>query len=167
MNSVNRNPETGIRYGYISANSLHPDVVDTLCYGTQAVDKSYEAACNELSASISMAVGDFLSRGQARSLIEYALEMFEHECEEAIFEGVLDGVQYRTSWLGGALHVWIFDSLRTALFEECGPCVPGAGNLDCPSTDGVLTYDVPFDWRKGPCDDWVAAEDQLAKESHK
>lgn len=36
--------EHGVRYGIISANSLHPDVVHDLCYGSQAKDLSYEAA---------------------------------------------------------------------------------------------------------------------------
>lgn len=142
---VNTNPTTGVRYGYISANSLHPEVLDEL--QQRGVDICYQEACEELEAAIRMAVGDFLSRRQAQELVDYALEMFEHECDEPIHEGVYGGITYRTSWLGGALNVWIFDSPVTGHYAECSPCVPGAGNLDCPDLDGVLCYDVPEDWR--------------------
>lgn len=42
--------ENGVRYGIISAHSLHPDVVFNLCYGSQARDVSYEAAEEEAKA---------------------------------------------------------------------------------------------------------------------
>lgn len=142
---VNANPTTGVRYGYICANSLHPDVVDEL--QQRGVDICYQEACEELEAAICIAVGDFLSRRQAQKLVDYALEMFEHECDEPIHEGEYEGVRYRTSWLGGALNVWIFESPVVGNYAECSPCVPGAGNLDCPDLDGVICYDVPKEWR--------------------
>lgn len=149
MNSVNRNPETGVRYGYISANSLHPDVVHELqMCGT---DVHWENVKEELVANFTHGnlddgedVEDDFDDELDRRIQELADNWYD---DEPVHTGVLEGVKYRTSWLGGALHVWIFDSPRTALFEECSPCVPGAGNLDCPSTDGVLTYDVPLEWR--------------------
>lgn len=56
-------------------------------------------------------------------------------------------VHYRTSWLGGALHVWIFLSpFTTDKARRASPCVPNAGILD--KLDGSVTaYDVPADWR--------------------
>ena len=36
MLMTNINPKTGIAYGLISSNALHPDVVDALMYGSQA-----------------------------------------------------------------------------------------------------------------------------------
>ena len=144
---ANQNPETGIRYGIISANSLHPDVIDNLCYGAQATDVRYEEACADLEAAIRHAVSDFLSNRQIQHLIAEAIEMFEHECDEPIHEGKYEGVEYRTTWLGGALHVWIFESPVVGNYQQCSPCVPGAGNLDCPDLDGVVCYDVPKEWR--------------------
>lgn len=41
---TNTNPETGVRYGVISANSLDPDLVELLMYGDCAVDETYEQA---------------------------------------------------------------------------------------------------------------------------
>lgn len=148
MNNLpNRNPDTGIRYGIISANSLHHYVLDDLCYGTQARDVRYEDACSELEDAICHAVSDFLSSNQTRQLIDEALEMFEYECEEPIYEGVYEGVRYSTTWIGGAMHVWVFESPVTGHYAEGSICVPGAGNLDCPDLEGVVCYDVPDDWR--------------------
>lgn len=44
---TNTNPETGIRYGVVSANSLNPDVVQDLFYGPDADDLSYKDACHD------------------------------------------------------------------------------------------------------------------------
>lgn len=144
---VNANPTTGVRYGYISANSLHPEVLDELqqC----GVDIRYHEACEELETAIRRAVEDFFSRRETQALVDYALEIFEYECDEPIHEGEYEGVHYRTSWLGGALNVWIFESPVVGNYAECSPCVPGAGNLDCPDLDGVVCYDVPNGWRNG------------------
>lgn len=177
----NRDPDTGTRYGYISANSLDPDVVDEMMYGSQATDLTYQQALEELKATIEREAEHIEEEALiALGEVDYALrhsdaaqedaidaaytrrgyddredfiatrteQESEHiQIDEPIHEGELDGVQYRTSWLGGALHVWAFESPHTGLYAECSPCVPGAGNLDCPDVDGVLTYDVPADWR--------------------
>lgn len=146
----NRNPETGVRYGYISANSLHPDLVDYL--QIQGRDVHWEDARAELIANFTYGNID---DEDLESLEDYDDELerrLENLAEgwyddEPIHEGELDGVKYRTSWLGGALHVWIFESPVIGNYQECSPCVPGAGNLDCPDLDGVPTYDVPKEWR--------------------
>lgn len=151
MSLPNRDQETGIRYGYIAADSLDQDVLHELMYGPQATDIHWEDARQELMASYIM--GNIDDGADEEDDIEDEIERRLEELsngwydDEPIHEGELDGVQYRTSWLGGALHVWVFSSPRTAFFQECSPCVPGAGNLDCPDVDGVLTYDVPFEWR--------------------
>lgn len=147
MNLPNRNPDTGVRYGYISANSLHPELVDELQFGPQAVDVSYKEACTELEDAIYHAVSPFLSSRQVQHLVDEAVEMFEHDCDEPVHEGEYEGVKYRTSWMGGALCVWVFHSSIVKNYRECSPCVPGAGDLDSPDLNGVPTYDVPEEWR--------------------
>ena len=179
MNTLpNRNPETGIRYGYISANSLDPDILHDLMYGLRAKDLSRQEALVALDAELENEANKI--EEDARTALDHRLlasQFWNEQCvekayhhlgfdgrenfiasrreereahiqiDEPIIEGELDGVKYHTSWLGGALHLWVFFSPRTAFFRECSPCVPGAGNLDCPDVDGVLTYDVPFEWR--------------------
>jgi len=46
----NVNPETGIRYGVIAANSLDPDLVEELFHGSEADNLSYDEAYDEAKA---------------------------------------------------------------------------------------------------------------------
>ena len=144
---VNANPTTGIRYGYISANSLRPEVLYELLYGRQATDLSYENFKTEVYAAMRAGLDDWLSVRAIDAAFDAAIEEAEFNCDEPIHEGEYEGVRYRTSWLGGALNVWIFESPETGHYAECSPCVPGAGNLDYPDLDGVVCYDVPKEWR--------------------
>lgn len=145
---MNFNPKTGIAYGYISANSLDPEWVDTLMYSNFAVDLSYKEAENE---HIQVRESEWLEDHDD-------LEDFDYGDEEAAFSesyegyeptitGTLEGVQYQSSWLGGALHFFIFESPHVDTFQVCSPCVPGAADLDSPSKSGIEGYDVPSDWR--------------------
>lgn len=152
----NTNPETGIRYGYIKADSLHSEIVDELMYGSQATDLSYRAAWedhlaekrNEHDILVQQAESD--GEEPPEELDEDAIQQAfndSFQSDEAIVEGTYEGVKYSSSWLGGALNFFIFESPNIGKFQECSPCVPRAGNLDCPDEDGVDTYDVPADWR--------------------
>ncbi len=148
-NLVNRNPETGIAYGYISANSLHPEVVDTLMYGSNATNHSY----NEYVVACAHNAGfdplnddpeqaeEYLQAHDQRYLLDH------YEGNEEIISGTHDGVTYQTSWMGGALHFWIYHSpVITQKGRRASPCVPNAVILDI--LDGEEEgYDVPADWR--------------------
>lgn len=143
----NVNPTTGVRYGYISANSLHPDVLQQLQYGSRAVDVHYENFKTEIYAAMRAGLDDYLSVRAIDAAYDVAIEEADFYDDEPVHEGEYEGVYYRTSWLGGALNVWIFESPVIGTYAKCSPCVPGAGNLDCPTEDGVVCYDVPEDWR--------------------
>jgi hypothetical protein len=179
--STNINPETGIRYGYISAQSIHPDVLYDLIYAI-GTDLTYEAAkaeaqaiaerqADDIEEEVRIAIaeaGGFTDREYEHVLEDWTSLAYERlgfdcredyvensvECamddvyiEEPIIEFEYKGVKGRTSWLGGALNLWIFESPILGMYRVCSPCVPNAGNLDQPSEWGVLTYDVPADWR--------------------
>ena len=148
-NLVNSNPETGIAYGYISANSLHPEVVDTLMYGSNATNHSYneyvvDCAHNEgfdpLNTDADQAA-EWLFINGAENILDH------YEGNEDIISGTHDGVTYSTSWLGGALHFWIYHSpVITQKGRRASPCVPKAAILD--TLDGEEEgYDVPSEWR--------------------
>lgn len=178
--AFNVNPETGIRYGYIKADSLHYDVVDHITFGI-GKDLSYEEARKEEEKRLEAraeAIEDevritlaerggstdreyesvwdkeveaaYAREGYAdrECFIEKQVEDFNqaYQCDEPIHEFEYEGVKGRTSWLGGALHVWVFDSPEVGWYQQCSPCVPRAGNLDQPDDDGVLTYTVPKSW---------------------
>lgn len=167
--TANINPDTGIAYGYISANSLHPDIIQGL--QDNGTDMYYEDAVKEAQTETAQDLVQracrLLETELSLSLDEDALFEIVHEHvkgawegsrweeqfndayqpDEPIHEGEKDGVKYRTSWLGGALNVWVFESPHTGRFRECSPCVPNAANLDQPDEDGIEGYDVPPEWR--------------------
>lgn len=148
---TNTNPETGIRYGIISALDLHQEIIDEL----QAVGKDvhWEEMLEEVRDRLRSAIDPYVSGGTAKELIEDWIEQFIDVAgdswydDEPVHEGAHCGVNYSTTWIGGALHVWVFDSPHTGLFAECSPCVPCAGSLGQPDENGILTYDVPPEWR--------------------
>lgn len=142
----NFNVETGTHYGIIRANSLDWELVDDLLYH-YGTDLSYQEAYAEIAVKVWQDVLDGeVKFDDAEEEIERRTE--DLHIEESIIEGVHEGIRYRTSWLGGALHFFIFDSPYVGLYEECSPCVPNAGNLECPYENGEPTYDVPADWRR-------------------
>lgn len=157
LEMLNRNPKTGIAYGYISANQLDGGVVETLLHGPQAVDHTYmEAVVNMASERGFEPSGDLYT--DASDAEEYLNEQMQPDeigwwgndvpdIEEPIVTGTYEGVSYQSSWLGGALNFWIFESpVTTDKGRRASPCVPGACILDTP--DGSESgYDVPADWR--------------------
>lgn len=178
--TANINPDTGIAYGYISANQMDPDTVQWLLYDA-GTDLSYEEALSDIRFDAERAADEIeeecrialeeaggLTPDEFDSFLERDIEAayerlgyagredyvdtrVESESEaiqidEPIIEGECEGVKYRTSWLGGALNFFIFESPVTGFFEACSPCVPNAANIGCPDPNGVEGYSVPLDW---------------------
>lgn len=157
--TANINPTTNIAYGYISAHALAADIVDDLMYGPQAKNLSYT---EQLKEHLAWAGREYEESFESDEEFQKA-EPFDEEAatevfgdnytgEEETIEGVMQcpgygPVYYSTSWLGGALNFWIFQSpFSTDKARRASPCVPGAGILD--TLDGSETsYDVPADWR--------------------
>ena len=136
----NVNPKTGIAYGYISANALHPDTVDSLMFGNGCSmfrDISAEEFEREYRREHGLRDNEELPCG--------AFDCFEPY--ESDVEGICEGVHFASSWLGGALNFFIFESpCITGKARRASPCVPNAGILD--TLDGAVeSYDVPADWR--------------------
>jgi hypothetical protein len=119
---MNTNPETGISYGYVAANDLDSDVVDELMYGRQVIDRNYDDWCKEHDSD------------------DY------EQPDEPILEGALEGVVYRTSWLGGALHFFIFLSPHIVQGGVASMCVPNACILNKEGVGDATGYGVPSDW---------------------
>jgi hypothetical protein len=142
--TANINPTTGIAYGYIAAHALDGETVDQLMHGPQATDETRASALDEWLAEWRIAQGD-----NAAVPDSWEEQKFwdGFECDEPAISGTLDGVTYRTSWLGGALNFFILHSpVTTDKANLASPCVPNAGIID--TLDGSITsYDVPADWR--------------------
>lgn len=179
--TANIDPDTGVAYGYISANALHPDIVQELqdngtdVYYADAVAEAKREAAREWAAKLTAAgvldldlyvrldveteESDPLDEERLEQVVQQYVESnwdgsdweqrFHdyYQPDEPIHEGVKDGVKYRTSWLGGALNVFIFESPHiTEAARRASPCVPNAGILDTLDGD-VRAYDVPPEWR--------------------
>ena len=130
--TANINDFTGIAYGYIAADDLDPELVHELMFGPQAKDLDYEDAYAEALAE---------HKGDPDDLDFY------YENDEPCIRGSRDGVEYQTSWLGGALNFWIFHSpFLTNSAGRASPCVPNAGILPAREDGTVLSYNVPADW---------------------
>lgn len=149
---ANTHPETGIAFGYVAASSLDPDIVNDL--QMEGTDVYYKEALKEFLEHerqkwAEEREGDDEPIEDEEFDEDAATQRFAdgYECDEPIHEGEKDGVKYRTSWLGGALNVWIFESPHiTEKARRASPCVPGAGILDTLDGD-VTSYDVPPEWR--------------------
>lgn len=132
---ANVHPETGISYGIVRSDALHDDIVDELFYGMQAVDYSYREAKHEF-----MAAHCHLSEDEAECAFEQS-----YDNDEPHIAGVLHGVHYQTSWLGGALHFIItFSPYITHGAGAGSPCVPNMGVID--AKGGTTCYTVPQGW---------------------
>jgi hypothetical protein len=170
---IYRNLTSQIPFGYISAQALDSDIVNEL--QLRGTDPYYDAAVAEAQREQAHQVdegevGEWL--GQHHGLhyesldedsqrdwkLRYVEEHWDSKYEdtfndayqpdEPVHEGIYQGVKYSTSWLGGALNVWVFESPHiTNLARQASPCVPGAAILD--TLDGNVTgYDVPPSWRR-------------------
>ena len=159
MTNLNINPKTGVAYGYISANTLDPGVVEMLLDGGQACNYTMERVQQEITDEVHAEAAergfdhgspdweDFVERE-----IDRRLDDAGNACsfDEPHIEGVYEGVSYATPYLGGALNFWIFESpFTTDRARRASPCVPGAAILD--ELDGHESgYDVPGEWRAEP-----------------
>jgi hypothetical protein len=144
----NTNPETGIRYGIISANSLKPDVVEDIRQNGR--DVRWEEASAELWAEVKAVCKDKLFDTHSDGVADFAVDRMGEAWiydDEPVHEFELDGVKGRTAWLGGALHVYVFESPHTGEFDLGSPCVPNACILESPNKSGFTGYDVPAEWR--------------------
>jgi len=153
LGSVNIDRETGIRFGVIAqadvmqawADSAEPDYGEPTCpeCGAEGI-----VPLTELSDDID---ADAFEQWREYDCADYACEhcrlTFDSEnvfCEEAIgwnYEG--DGYE-ATDCLDGDIMILKSPFYTLAMF--CSPCVPGAGNLNSASDDGVESYCFGHDW---------------------
>ena len=148
----NTNTLTGIPFGYIAASALDPEIVDELLNRRGAVDLSYQAALDEADERASAEAAerglDHGSPDWERFCARRTCELMDdYECYEPSIQGKYEGVTYASSWLGGALSFWIFESpVTTDKARRASPGLTGAAILD--TLDGSeFGYDVPADWR--------------------
>lgn len=181
FSTTNRDLDTGIRYGIISLNSLnlHEELFDL---PNPSEDEALAEFAREILAEKidegKLDWNDFgLDEEADRDGLRDALrELSDEEAVDLLdtlfpsekdwfwdgrdmdlvgAEGEIEGVKVRVTEIGGAYHLWVFESPHTGYYAPCSPVCPGAGDLDSPigedeepEFNGVLTYDVPPSWRE-------------------
>ncbi len=147
--TTNINVNTGIAYGYIASNALDSEVVDELMFGPDAVDVTYQDNILEFAKSLGFYGEDHYTANiwLENNHPDKYYELQDYGIDEHIVNGNYEGVLYCSSWLGGALNFFIFNSPTTTdKARRASPCVPNCGILDTLDGD-VSSYDVPEDWR--------------------
>ncbi len=160
---VNRNPETMIRYGVISGNSVPELLEDILTCGQNL---SEEERDNEEQESLQTALKNALAEwnpecadiledivdqeglaGQVRDCL-MERDVGDEAIEEPVMTYELDTregeIKLRLDWLGGAPLIYVLESPWLMECRPCSPCIPGAGDLNSPAGDsaGVRAYSL-------------------------
>jgi hypothetical protein len=130
MTIANTNPETGIRYGVVSLNTLADWVFDEFL--SDGNNDSYDEAFEEWKKEYPRRNEDEFGEQYESQEDRYSLEK--------------EGMKLGLSWLGGAAMVWVYQSPHTTQARQCSPCVPNAGDLDNQDPDGVECYTLPAEW---------------------
>lgn len=152
--TVNRDAETGIRYGMISQHSVMPEALDDVY--THGDDLGYLESREKMKAAIvaaiESAIADYaeIDHDEACRMAGEIADsdlVIMHDCDEsgpfAYSEGELN-IQTTS-----ACDLWVFKSPYFTHAQFCSPCVPGAGNLDTYCASGPKTYCLGHDWFEG------------------
>lgn len=144
---MNVNPDTGVRYGVISSNSINQELLSDICMG--GVDEHWMQHVDEITKQVRRSVEDGdITEDDYDDELELMLEKAGDAWsdDEPVYTFTKDGVNGRTTWLGGALLLWVFESPHIGQFKLCSPCVPNACDLNSPIEDGYDGYTVPESW---------------------
>lgn len=144
----NVNPETGVRYGIIRSHAIHPEIIDEI--ETRGTDLTYVVALEGFLKDLVDTLEMYGIRKEAAAeLADEAAELFceAYEHDEPVHSFEIDGVKGQTTWLGGAMLIYVFESPHKTRAQLCSPCVPNCGDLDAVDDDGAECYDVPPEWR--------------------
>ena len=158
MGKSNIDTETGIRYGIVSMNSLHPEAWDDMMRGD---DLDFAEFRREVQSSLARALEGVLDDhglshyNDAKGIADDVVDNLEFDGYEGTgdcqrYEEKNDDYHLQTTSSG---DLFVFKSPFYTHAQFCSPCVPGAGNLDCPCENGPKTYCLDKDWydEERPC----------------
>jgi len=141
--TVNRDPDTGIRYGIISLHALHPEACEDF-------EAEYDARCPHCGADVPD--DTHFTRFQAPTyLTANGVEKRPGEDDQYGDEPdrqVLNTTEYKGS-IDSSMDAWCFKSPYYTLAAFCSPCAPGACSLSTPCEDGERAYCFGHDWFDG------------------
>ena len=147
LGKANVDPDTGIRYGVISINSLHEFIHDELEpeYGDPTCPKCgdgvQESSFGKDYYCESCASLDEIepTRENLEPYTFYSDECFSDECVGLTLNEVGKHQYSAHSAFDGAC-LFLTKSSYYTFAKFCSPCAPGAGDLDNPIEDGVKTF---------------------------
>ena len=171
--SVNRDPDTGIRYGILSANET--SLIEWFWDSVEPVYKPRCPNCGSDAVSIDDFDEDSLDGydEEEYDFIEYACKSCEllygesghgDEPDEILLSG--DDVE---GIVDGSNDIWVFKSEFYTRGTFCSPCAPGAVSIGSPCEDGPKAYCLGPDWFKDnmpPYPVWSVATDKLVSEGY-
>lgn len=140
----NFNENAGLPFTYFSCNNLDPDVVNEL--QQRGEDMNYNSALMEASFKADRLIEQGLFEDYDDAYEEAMAELEDWEDYEPVHYGEQEGVNYRTTWLGGALLLCVMDSPLRGKFAQCSPCLPGALDGDTPGDQEG--FDIPESWKR-------------------
>lgn len=161
--TVNTNASTGITFGFINANSINSEVLNTIFSNAIDVDRlesdlkfaeKYDFTAdqqneNELySVYLERVSSDMLDFLNSLDNVSEAVEEHDLSLEDysgSIFVATVDDttVIYNTD----CNTVTVLQSPYIGYFHQCSPVAPNGADLDSPN--GTLeAYDVPPAWRE-------------------
>ena len=150
LGKANIDNETGIRYGVIGYNSLNPEALnDIFMEGRNLSYENYmKETMKEIKDGLEEVLRNYLYGGDPEWIVNHIHENIEESLSEEYEENEdyylyeKDGYIIETTDLG--LYILKSPFITRAMF--CSPCCPGAGDLDNPTDNGVLTYCLGRDW---------------------
>jgi len=164
--TVNRDSETGIRYGIIPLHALNDYALESFepDYGTPHCPKCGNDAIIIPSHSEQHENGVSIIQNMPAAYEDY--EIARYECEDFACEScaylfgsesaypeesignTLDDGEYQGN-MDSYNDVWIYRSPYYTHAQFCSPCAPGAGYIANPCEDGPKTYCFGHDWFEG------------------
>ncbi len=125
--TTNRDPETGIRYGVISQNSIPAENLDGIEYDYGIPDEGTCPDCGHTQRVPSgCAWGDTIECEECKEKYEVELPDMSEPCGWSYESG---GYQLRDCLNN---DIFVIKSPYFTYAQFCSPCVPGACNLDNP-----------------------------------
>lgn len=140
LGQSNIDKETGIRFGVISQHSVMSEALDDIM--THGKDVAWESAVKEIEEEIKASEMDEEDKAdEIEDRINDLSNCWETNLGNYLYEQ--DGYK-----LTGCLDndLFVIKSPFYTYAQFCSPCVPGAGNLDNPCSDGPKTYCLGHDW---------------------
>ena len=164
---VNRNLETGLRYGIIPSHSVNPDALEDIY--SNGTDEDFETFKSEVKKALRGALSDYFSdykRSTGDSSLDAAVEnAFDAisddlncestgDCTRCSYES--DGYKLQSASDGAMQNLWVLESPYFTYAQFCSPCAPGACYLNSPlgePAEANKCYCLGHDWfnADSPC----------------